>query len=182
MQGWRAQWGGIECFMQTLKIALISHLQVEKNCGWLKNLSNIVFERIKAILEKNYLPCRLVSCLISILNYLTSRHCCWVSSCIPFRLQAFSTCVSSWAQGWTQIRQYLLDASITMQYVLILAFEGFFWGFLGLNFSTNKNVVKLNLRILLYYLKSGSSDCFNLLEPNIPWWLILMGFPSNLIF
>ena len=38
--------------------------------------------------------------------------------------------------------------------------------FLGLNFSTYKNFVRLNLRILIYYFKSGSFGCFNLLEPN----------------
>ena len=46
-------------------------------------------------------------------------------------------------------------------------YESFGGDFLGLNFSTNQKFVKLNLRILTNYFKSGSSGCFNLLESNI---------------
>ena len=60
--------------------------------------------------------------------------------------------------------------------------KAFFWGCFGTLFSTNKNFVKLNIRILIYYFKSGSSGCFDCLKSNIPWWLIRLGFPSNLIY
>ena len=45
--------------------------------------------------------------------------------------------------------------------------EGFFWGFLGLNFSTDKIFCKTNSYDSNILFKSWSSVCFNLLEPNI---------------
>ena len=60
---------------------------------------------------KNYLPCHLIWCLVSSLNYSSSRHPFWVSSRIWIRLQTFSTHVSSWAQDWTPICQYLVQVS-----------------------------------------------------------------------
>ena len=39
----------------------------------------------------------------------------------------------------------------------------FFWGFLGLNFSTDKNFCKTNSQDSNILFKYGSSVCFNLL-------------------
>ena len=53
--------------------------------------------------------------------------------------------------------------------------------FKDLIFQLIKKIAKLILRILINYLKSGSSLCFNFLEPNIPWCRIPLGFPRNLM-
>ena len=60
-------------------------------------------------------------------------------------------------------------------------YERLFLGtFLGLNFSDSKKIfIRLILRFLKYYLNFGVLHAFNLLEPNVLQWLILLEFSKR---